>query len=225
VFLELLGSSSRKETIRVRGIDAPIVVRLRTSDLAVVAQIFVDREYDVDYGVEPELVVDAGANIGASPIYFAHRFPRALVVAVEPDPANYDVLRSNVEHWPNIVPVHAALWPETTTVELSDHGLGAWGYQASASESGSIPAVSVRRLLELIDRETIDLLKIDVEGAERELFSASEDWIERVRAIVIELHDAQTPGCSEAFEKATPDFGIRFTHGEHVIVRREHARS
>ena len=211
--------------IRVHGVEAPLVVRLRTSDLAVVAQIFVDGEYDADYGIDPDLIVDAGANIGASPIYFAHRFPDALVVAVEPDPANYAVLTSNVEHWANIVPVHAALWPEDTTVELSDPGYGTWGYQATASEGGSIPAITVDRLLDLVDRETIGLFKIDIEGAERELFSASQDWIDRVRAIVIELHDAQTPGCSEAFEHATRDFPIRYTHGEHAVVRREHVGS
>ena len=195
-------------------------VRLRTSDLAVVAQIFVDGEYDTDYGVQPEFIVDAGANIGASPIYFANRFPDALVVAVEPDPANYAILASNVGRWPRIIPVHAALWPEDAMVELSDHGYGTWGYQATVSQSGSIPAMSMVRLLESAGIERIDLLKIDIEGAERDLFNASHDWIHRVGAIVIELHEAQTPGCNEAFTNATRDFQVRYEHGEHVIVRR-----
>jgi FkbM family methyltransferase len=220
VLRELIDSKPRVVTIRVRGIAAPFEVRLRTSDLAVVAQVFVDGEYDTDYGIEPECIVDAGANIGASPIYFANRFPAARVVAIEPDPANYAILCSNVRRWPQITPVHAALWPEDTMVELSDPGYGTWGYQASVSRDGSIPAMSMNRLLESNGLERVDLLKIDIEGAERELFEAAGDWIHRVRAIVIELHDQQTPGCEEAFTKATRDFQIRNTHGEHVIVRR-----
>ncbi len=195
-------------------------IRLRTSDLAVVAQVFVDGEYDTDYGIEPDFIVDAGANIGASPIYFANRFPGARVVAIEPDSANYAILESNVRRWPQITPVHAALWPEDAMVELSDPGYGTWGYQASVSQDGSIPAMSMSRLLESTGLERVDLLKIDIEGAERELFDASGDWIHRVEAIVIELHDQQTPGCDEAFTKATRDFQVRTTHGEHVIVRR-----
>ena len=220
VLLELVHSKPRVVTIRVRGVAAPLEVRLRTSDLAVVAQVFVDGEYDTDYGIEPELIVDAGANVGASPIYFANRFPGARVVAIEPDPANYAMLVSNVRRWPQITPVHAALWPEDATVELSDPGYGTWGYQASASHDGSIPAMSMDRLLESTGLERVDLLKIDIEGAERELFAAAGDWIQRVQAIVIELHDQQTPGCDAAFTRATRDFQVRTTHGEHVIVRR-----
>jgi FkbM family methyltransferase len=220
VILELVDSKPRVVTIRVRGIAAPLEVRLRTSDLAVVAQVFVDGEYDTDYGIEPEFIVDAGANIGASPIYYANRFPGARVVAIEPDPANYAILRSNVSRWPQITPVHAALWPEDAMVELSDHGYGTWGYQATVSQDGTIPAMSMDWLLESTGLERVDLLKIDIEGAERDLFDAAGDWIHRVRAIVIELHDQQTPGCDEAFTKATRDFQVRSTHGEHVIVRR-----
>jgi FkbM family methyltransferase len=218
--LEQIASKPRPVTIRLQGISAPITIRLGTSDLAVVAQVFVDGEYEADYGVEPEIVVDAGANIGASPIYFAERFPDARVIAIEPDPGNYATLESNVAHWPQITPVHAALWPEDTAVQLADHGLGTWGYRATASPDGDIPGLSVERLLEDFGAERINLLKVDIEGAERDLFRGSARWIDRVDAIVIELHDALTPGCSEEFAQATAAFPIRQTHGEHVIVRR-----
>jgi FkbM family methyltransferase len=218
--LELIDSKPRPVTIRVHGISAPITVRLGTSDLAVVAQVFIDREYEADYGIEPKIVVDAGANIGVSPIYFAERFPDARVIAIEPDPGNYAVLESNVAHWPQITPVHAALWPEDTVVQLTDHGFGSWGYQATESPDGDVTGMSVERLLEDVGAERIDLMKIDIEGGERDLFRSSARWIDRVDAIVIELHDPVTPGCSEEFARATASFSTRETHGEHVIVRR-----
>jgi hypothetical protein len=59
----------------------------------------------------------------------------------------------------------------------------------------------------------IDLLKIDVEGAECEIFETSQNWIERVRTICIELHDRLRPGCREAYERATTGFPKRWRVG------------
>jgi hypothetical protein len=71
------------------------------------------------------------------------------------------------------------------------------------------------------DLEKIDLLKVDVEGSEREIFANAEPWIESVGAICMELHDRFKAGCSRSFFKAVDDFPIELRRGEDVLVVRD----
>lgn len=80
--------------------------------------------------------------------------------------------------------------------------------------------VSLPDLLTRYGIDRIDLLKIDIEGAEREIFSDSAPWIARVGAIATELHDHLTPGATRAFEAATADFQVRGRRGENHFVAR-----
>ena len=76
-------------------------------------------------------------------------------------------------------------------------------------------------LLEQLNIEHVDLLKIDVEAAEREIFEDAARWIDRVSVICVELHDRFRPGCSKTFEIATAAFPVRWRRGElHCIARK-----
>jgi hypothetical protein len=83
-----------------------------------------------------------------------------------------------------------------------------------------IPAVTINDVLAKIDLSRIDVLKVDIEGAEEEVFRSSELWIDRVDAIIIELHDRHTPGCSGALFRATEDFDIETRRGENLPLMR-----
>jgi hypothetical protein len=75
-------------------------------------------------------------------------------------------------------------------------------------------------LVNMYNLETIDILKIDIEGAEKELFTYNyENWLQKVRCIVIELHDLYRPGCATAFFKAisSREFSI-FCKGEDIVI-------
>lgn len=72
--------------------------------------------------------------------------------------------------------------------------------------------------------DTIDLLKVDIEGSEKELFAAADSWIGQVDAICLELHDRFKPGCSRAFYQAVGDFRTEFRLGEDVLVLRDESR-
>jgi hypothetical protein len=99
---------------------------------------------------------------------------------------------------------------------------GAWAFTIERNglkKLASVKSYSVDDLLKIAGSEQIDILKLDIEGAEKELFSDSTDWIEHVSNIVIELHDRFRPGCAEAFYKKISQhkFNQRFV-GENIFI-------
>lgn len=214
--------------VRVPGARRSVRVRLRTSDLWTYDEIFERREYDVPLPADTRVIIDAGANIGLASVYFALRFPEARILALEPEEANFRLLRRNTEPYPNIEPIQAALWHHETRLDLEDPERGAWGYrvaersQAGAEPSGTqVAAVTVPGLLDARGLEHVDVLKVDIEGAEADVFAHAGAWIHRVRAVIVELHEDLAPGCSDAYEAAVADFPHRWTRGENQVAARE----
>lgn len=132
-------------------------------------------------------ILDCGANIGVASVYCSMRAPMARVVAVEADPQIYRVLERNLRSFrlENARAVHAAITSHSGSVRFRQEG-GHSGRIPLGGESGdlSVPAI---RLRELVDDE-VELLKLDVEGAELSILEESEDVLERVRRIFVEYH-------------------------------------
>jgi FkbM family methyltransferase len=171
-----------------------------------------------DYGAplpfEPRVILDAGAYTGLSTIYLANKYPSAQIFAVEPDPANFRLLKRNVASYDRIRPIHAALWFEDSQLMLRTRPEGHWASSVHAlgpetkgpRPSRAVAAICIETLKARFGLERIDLLKVDIEGAEKELFEHSIGWIDEVGAIFIELHDRLRPGCSRAVAAATDGF-------------------
>jgi FkbM family methyltransferase len=236
-------SRGRLATVQVPGFPGPLLIRRGGTDALVFTDIYVWQEYGYEFGGQPEVIVDAGAYSGLSTAFFAHRFPDAKIIAIEPGQESFDLLVRNTAAFPNVQPLRAALWTESGTVSLSDPGDGAWGIRVTESTGsgpggsgtaadGSRPvagadpvrAVTVTDIMREFGLSTIDLLKVDIEGSEKELFAAPGDWIEHVDAICMELHDRFKPGCTRTFFGAVEDFAIELRRGEDVLVLRDGAR-
>ena len=219
----------------IPGTGHEVAVRPGSSDVDVFRAIFLAKEYDrphLDFTVRT--VVDLGANVGMAAIFFALRHPAARIIAVEPERANFACLKRNTRAFPNITAVHAAIWHEDTTLNLrttdaEGRALGDWGYQTEVQtnpDRHSVAAFSLRTLMRANGIETIDLLKVDVEGAELELFeTAAETWLEAVRSIVVETHDRFRPGSDDIVTKALmKDFAEQPPSGENrIFIRRDPA--
>jgi FkbM family methyltransferase len=207
----------------------PVHLRLRTSDVSVFEEIILNGEYSFAPPTAPRVIVDAGANIGLTSVYFANRFPHAKIIALEPEQANFRMLRKNARYYENIHPVEAALWKENTSLSLSDPGAGSWGFQTHErtdqnAASPLVDAVTLDRLMHLHQCEHIDVLKIDIEGSEKEIFESCEPWIGKVGMIMVELHDRYKSGCSRSVYAATRDFDVEWCRGETTFfARREYA--
>lgn len=209
--------------IRVHGIAYPVSIRIGTTDLATFKQVLVERHYEFDKPETPRLIIDAGANIGLASIYFANRYPDAKIVAIEPEASNYKMLKRNTAAYPQITPLQAALWRKNENLFLFDSGHGNHGFQVGDEQQGTrerlgaTPGLTVDAILRDVGENRVDLLKIDIEGAEREVMSNAASWIDRVGVLMIELHDDIKPGCSDAFHTATRHFSQEVVKGETIM--------
>ena len=166
-----------------------VLVRPGTSDTGTVWGTFA-REYHLppaELGA-PSTIWDLGANIGLTMAHFACLFPRARVLGIELDQDNVTLACRNVAAWADRCEViHAAVWASDGEVRYRGWG-GTSNYQVTGEAEGTpVRAVSLAGLV----RERggpVDYLKVDVEGAERELLRDGTGWAEAVRCLKVELH-------------------------------------
>lgn len=215
-----------QRTGRVASLSSPatggrVWVRPGTSDMAIYDQIVLHPYLPRDRRFMT--IIDCGSNIGLTVRYLAAAYPEARIVGVEPDDANFAMLQRNCEGLPNISCVKAGIWPVGGTIHLQKSGLGPSGFRTiDGAGDAIVEAVTVPQLMDRFGMERVSLLKIDIEGAELELFSGADNaWIERVDAISIELHDSWRPGCGDAFFKAISPWKWRFSfHGGAALCER-----
>ncbi len=204
----------------------PLGVRTCTSDLDVFGQIFVQREYRcLDDVREADLVIDCGANVGYSAAYFLSRYPDSAVICVEPDPGNYAALQANLRPYADRVSaLCSAVWSESADLVISEEAFGdgrEWARTVRPIQPGETPtisAVDIGTLIRESGRERVSVLKIDVEGAEEFIFSASNiAWLDQVDILVIELHGAR---CEKVFNEAIAGRGFSVSRCDELTVCR-----
>ena len=209
-----------------------VTLRLGTTDVPTFEQIFIRNEYDSPHlPDDAQTILDLGANIGLSAVFFGTRFPSARIAAVEPDAGNYSVLLRNVEALGDRVSaLKAAAWSddgvlESETEDAEGNVLEAWGLRVSRKEgnlSNPTKCCGIETLMQLFDLQQVDILKVDIEGAELEVFSKnSAQWLQRVRLILIETHDRFRAGSEAAVRAALARDFIELPRvGENLVFRR-----
>jgi FkbM family methyltransferase len=199
----------------------PVFARPGTSDLFVFDQIFVEREYRcLDHTDCSGLIIDLGANVGYSSAYFLSSYPKAFLISVEPDPDNFALLSRNLEPYKDRCRlVKAAVWPEKAKLQFKEaNGRSPeWGRSVEAGVEGDVEAVTVPSLIENSPHRRVSILKVDIEGAERQLFGANTDWLSLVDNIVIELHGSE---CTATFLSAIDQAAFAVSRcGELTVCR------
>jgi FkbM family methyltransferase len=211
--------------IQVPGLKAPLRVRTGTSDVSTFEQIFVELQYQFNIkGFNPEYIVDGGANAGYSTVFFASRYPQAKIVAVEPESSNYELLAHNTAAYANVTSVHAALWNRNMVLDIENPDAGKNAFRmrtATNPGSGGIQALTPDDILQSSGFPRMDILKLDIEGAEKELFAENSSvWLDKTEVIIVELHDWLRHGCGLAFYHAITPYGFsQINRGENVFVR------
>ena len=199
--------SGQPAEARSKHLKHPVSFRTGTSDLHVFHQIFVEREYAcLDDLKDVGLILDLGANVGFSSAYFLSKFPDSFVVAVEPDPANFVALEHNLKPYEGRYKlVRAAVWPENTKLYFDITTLGQqaeWGRKVGTAPLSNIEVegIDINSLLNMTPYPRISLLKMDIEGAEREVFSRNiQPWLSLTDAFAIEVHGAE---CEQMLQTA-----------------------
>lgn len=163
------------------------------------AEVFGEDVYHFESAHESPYIIDAGANLGLASCYFKSRFPNAQVVAFEPDPRMQELFRWNmtVNGFDDVQLMACALsFTEGTAHFHGDlssdipHALGnslmsGWGMQQPTSSSIGVPT---KRLSPFLDRP-VDLLKLDIEGAEWDVLREAAPQLHVVRRIRMEVHE------------------------------------
>lgn len=217
---------NKVDVVRLPGFEHPVHLRPHTSDVPIFDQVFLYDEYGIDIPFVPKVVVDAGANIGLFTVAFKNRFPDAGIFCIEPDADNLKILRRNTAALKHVQIIEAGLWPCKTRLTISDPvQIGHSGLMVTEDPLGEVPAITLNDIMQDFGLTEIDVLKIDIECSEYELFTYGfETWLPKVRMIIIELHDELRPGCSQRFFQAIARSWAAFRYaqcGENTMLIQE----
>jgi FkbM family methyltransferase len=196
----------RPRQLRLPGLAHPIWLRGTTSDIEALEQVFVHAQYDSSHWPEHHAaiertyaqlladgktptIIDCGANIGCASLWFARKYPRAIVYAIEPELQNVTMLERNVAGCDNIVPIAAGVSDRAARLTLQNHDGASWAWQTVEDARGTVEAVTIDSVLARRPGCAPFIVKVDIEGHEAQLFHSNAEWAAATPLIVFEMHD------------------------------------
>ncbi len=169
-------------------LDKQIKIVDNASFLFIKKELFEEEIYKFNAGSPAPLIIDCGANIGMSVIYFKTLFPAANIIAFEPDKKVFDTLVHNVKvfGFSDVQLINKACWNEETTLQFFSEGADG-GRAAKDFDRNNLVEVATVRLQSFLNKK-IDFLKIDIEGAEVEVILDIQEQLHYVERIFVEYH-------------------------------------
>ena len=230
-----LGHSTKKQIFAVKiknQNNRKIYLRANTTDtLLAYSLLKKGGEYDFlldspyrELSKSAKTVVDAGANVGLFSVMCQSICKQAYFVCVEPEANNYDILNRNMLG-SNTCCMKNGLWNKKANLLVIARDTGEWGFVVQEVDNKTEKTVDALGVIDIMKAEKlkhIDILKIDIEGSEYEVFDdSSEAWIDKVDCIIVELHDRIKSGCSQQVEMRMKQHGfVGKIYGEnHVFVK------
>jgi FkbM family methyltransferase len=135
------------------------------------------------------IIIDAGANIGLAILYFKKLFPNANITAFEPDENVFQVLQKNMDSFgfKDVNLIKKGLWTEETELSFNAEGADA-GRILTSQQDTKVIKIQTVKLSDYLKNNKIDLLKIDIEGAEFEVLKEAEAYLKNVQNMFVEYH-------------------------------------
>lgn len=204
-----LNESPVKYTLRFNKQRQIIYLRTYSGDIDIFYEIFWKKVYSFSSTGTPRFIIDIGANVGLATLYFLKEFPGCKIICVEPDPANVETLKKNLElqiKKQQVKVYEAAISNNDGNMFLNSPQLK-YNSKLLADDNNdemnlSVKVLSMNNFLKENSIEQTDILKIDIEGSEVELFSADVSWLSIVKEVVIETHSITAEEiCSKAFKE------------------------
>ena len=198
-----------RKPVSLRWQGQQIIVRPRESDPVVASSVLGWREYALGERAETALsrlakkwrargqtpvIIHGGANVGYAALHFAKLYPEAVIIAVEPNPTTFEVLRQNCADHPQIRPLFGALWSHDQGVSLQSDPESSWSDRVH--DGGLTPSFRLQDLLASVPASRSLIIKLDIEGAEGEVCRAAPDVLRKTACLLIEPHDYLRPGAS-----------------------------
>lgn len=189
----------------IKNSEYKILIRPRTSDLEVFFQILIEMEYkklinmilDKKKKEDIKIILDAGSNIGLASIFFKMQFKNSKIISVEPDRDNFKMMQKNfkLNTLDNAYSYQSALWSKNADVSLSNDFRDGkeWSFHVKEKEAQTektVQGVTLEKLL--LEYDMVDLIKIDIEGAEWEILNDYGTQVvlkNKVKFFAIEIHE------------------------------------
>lgn len=185
--------SNELTAVRLREYSHPIYVRPGTTDAGVVIQNLIRKEYGrLPRNMTASFIIDAGANVGDTSLFFLRRFRNCRIIALEPHPVFFPIASRNLNPYSNVTLLRKGLWDCETALTFSDDSTGS-SVCSGKPAATVIETTDVPSILEQYGADHIDILKMDIEGAERNVIlnNNSDSWLQRTSMIIVELHGSQ----------------------------------
>lgn len=202
-----------------------------SSDTLVFNQIVFEKEYDslIDLFNEKNIsldnMIDAGANIGLTSIYFKAYYPNLKIIALEPSKDTFKRLSINIEKndLSRVTLLQKGLWNKTTRLkeDRTFRDGQDWSFrlvEANEKEEVLFETTTVPEILMEYGIGVIDFLKMDIEGGEKTIFEGSSDlsWLKKVKVIAIEIHDEFN--CRNQVEASLINAGFEITYSGELTI-------
>ena len=193
-------------SVRVKEtLEHPLYIRPNTSDAQVLWDTFFRKYHVPEKLEESSVIVDLGANVGYTMAHYAFLFQNSKIIGVELDKQNYLLAQKNLETLKDKCQlINAGIWIEDGTI--SYEGVSEWGFKISNNGNDKALAISMNSLLKKFNLTKIDFLKVDIEGAEKDIFENPDEWINLVNQIKMEIHP---PATIENMSKKLEKFGFQ----------------
>jgi FkbM family methyltransferase len=197
-----------------RGIPVRFVFRGRsmrctlgeTCEYEVLEEVFVDEAYGSGLPANVQTIIDLGSHVGLSALYFAARYPRARLLAVEPNPTLLGRLRRNLARTGRVTVAPVAVADREGEARLHVVS-GSWSGRLEDKAGYRVPTVTLNALLQRHRFEAVDLLKFDIEGAEFRVLPGAD--LSNVKALVGELHPSSAGQLQALLAELSPEFVVQ----------------
>lgn len=210
----------------------PIFYRPGSSDILLIHSILVwEGEYDIELDTSKfEIILDLGANIGLFSILYGIKYYKKLIVAVEPEKKNYQLLKQNIESLDgNVHSINSGIWWRDANLEIVNNGMN-WGFTVKESDldenknkKDTINGINIDTICKKFNLKGSMLVKMDIEGTEREIFEHIEEqeWINRTSYLIMEIHDKEGSDLYNLIAKVMDKKGyLRSKCGENYIFEK-----
>tara|TARA_Y100001958_G_C21225689_1_gene551098 strand:+ start:1003 stop:1848 length:846 start_codon:yes stop_codon:yes gene_type:complete len=184
-------------------------------DLITINEIFVEENYNLKKfkiwekiskrynsyfkeNIKP-LIIDCGSNIGSSSEYFKRCFVNVELVMIEPDKNNLEFSKKNTSINEKFL-INKAISSEEKLLKFSNTSNDNRAYKIENDGNVNIESITIENILNITKNEFKPfLIKIDIEGFEKDLFMKNIQWMKYFDIIIIELHDWMLPGSNNSY--------------------------
>ena len=201
-----------------------------SSDVLVFNQIFGYKEYEPvvktyleNFRINNVVnIIDAGANIGSASMYFIDTFKNVKIVSIEPEKHNFDSLLFNLKNHDSCIKLKAGIWSRDANLKVINdfRDKSDWAFRViETDDNDGIQSFSINTLQQKFNFEYIDILKIDVEGSEKEIFTSINtdlNFLHKTKVIALEIHDEFN--CREDIYKILEEYNFSFFEDQESTI-------